>query len=241
MSDTETHFGFRRVPKDDKAALVRDVFDRVAGRYDLMNDAMSMGLHRAWKSAFVGWLAPRGAMRIADLAGGTGDVARRILARAPQARITVIDINAEMLAVGAKRVAGVDWVCGDAEKLPLADSSLDAVTMAFGIRNCTDPAAVLAEARRALRPGGRFMCLEFSKLQVVGLDGLYDAYSFQAIPRLGGLLAGDRDAYQYLVESIRQFPDQQAFAAMIEAAGLSQVKVRNLAGGVAARHSAWRV
>ncbi len=241
MSDSETHFGFRRVARDDKAGLVRDVFDRVAGRYDLMNDAMSMGLHRAWKTAFVGWLAPRGAMRIADLAGGTGDIASRILDRAPEAEITVIDINAEMLAVGRQRVAGVDWVCGDAEKLPLPDSSLDAVTMAFGIRNCTDPAAVLAEARRVLRPGGRFMCLEFSRIQVVGLDGVYDAYSFQAIPRIGGLLAGDRDAYQYLVESIRQFPDQPTFAAMIEAAGLSQVKFRNLAGGVAAMHSAWRV
>lgn len=241
MSDSETHFGFRTVRAAEKAGLVRDVFDRVAGRYDLMNDAMSLGLHRAWKDAFVGWLAPRGAIRVADLAGGTGDIARRIVARAPDAAVTVLDINAEMLAVGRKRVAGVAWACADAEKLPLPDGCMDAVTIAFGIRNCTSPAAVLAEARRVLRPGGRFMCLEFSRMQVVGMAGVYDAYSFKVIPRLGRLLAGDRDAYQYLVESIRQFPDQQAFAGMIADAGLSQVKVRNLAGGVAAMHSAWRV
>lgn len=241
MSESETHFGFRKVRTGDKAGLVRDVFDRVAGRYDLMNDTMSLGLHRAWKDAFVGWLVPRGQIKVADLAGGTGDIARRIVARAPEAEVTVIDINAEMLAVGRRRVDGVDWICGDAERLPLPDSCMDAVTIAFGIRNCTSPAAVLAEARRVLRPGGRFLCLEFSRNQVVGLDALYDTYSFKVIPRLGGLLAGDRDAYQYLVESIRQFPDQATFAAMIEAAGLSQVKVRNLAGGIAAMHSAWRV
>jgi demethylmenaquinone methyltransferase/2-methoxy-6-polyprenyl-1,4-benzoquinol methylase len=241
MSDSETHFGFRRVRAADKAGLVRDVFDRVAGRYDLMNDAMSLGLHRAWKDAFVGWLAPRGAIKVADLAGGTGDIARRILARAPAAEVTVVDINAEMLAIGRGRVDGVGWACGDAERLPLPDGCMDAVTIAFGIRNCTAPAAVLVEARRVLRPGGRFLCLEFSRPQVLGLDGIYDAWSFRVIPRLGRLLAGDRDAYQYLVESIRQFPDQQTFAAMIERAGLGQVKVRNLAGGIAAMHSAWRI
>jgi demethylmenaquinone methyltransferase/2-methoxy-6-polyprenyl-1,4-benzoquinol methylase len=206
-----------------------------------MNDAMSFGLHRAWKDAFVGWLAPRGDIAVADLAGGTGDIARRIVARAPDARVTVVDINAEMLAVGRRRVAGVGWVCGDAESLPLPDACMDAVTIAFGIRNCTSPAAVLAEARRVLKPGGHFLCLEFSRNQVVGLDAVYDAWSFQVIPRLGRLLAGDREAYRYLVESIRQFPDQQTFAAMIEDAGLTQVRVRNLAGGIAAMHSAWRI
>ena len=239
-----THFGFREVARTEKAGLVRDVFDSVADRYDLMNDLMSLGLHRLWKRALVDWLKPRPGMRLADLAGGTGDVAMRFLELAGGgAEAVVVDINPSMLAVGARRsgASGALWAAGDAERLPLADRSVDAVTIAFGIRNCTDIPAVLAEARRVLRFGGRFLCLEFSHLVLPGVGGLYDAWSFRAIPRIGRLVASDRAAYQYLVESIRRFPDQESFAGMIGDAGLTRVDWRNLSGGIAAMHSAWRI
>ncbi len=247
----ETHFGFRKVPVDEKRRLVQGVFSRVAADYDLMNDLMSAGIHRLWKNEMVAWLRPRPGIAVVDVAGGTGDIAFRILDRAGGAaagvRVTVLDANPEMLAVGRDRAfdrgicAGLDWLCGDAEALPLADCSVDAYTIAFGIRNVPRIEAALAEARRVLRPGGRFLCLEFSHVVVPGLDALYDAYSFNLLPALGAVVAGDRDAYQYLVESIRRFPDQESFAEMIRAAGLGQVRYRNLSGGIAAIHSAWRI
>lgn len=248
-ADTMTHFGFETVPRSEKAGRVRAVFDSVARRYDLMNDLMSGGLHRVWKTALIDWLRPRPGMHLLDLAGGTGDIAFRFLDRTGGGgHVSIVDINAEMLQVGRDRAARrelddshVDWICGDGETLPLKDRCVDAVTIAFGIRNCTDIEAVLAESRRVLRPGGRFMCLEFSRLAVAGLAPVYDAYSFKVLPRVGQMVAGDRAAYQYLAESIRQFPDQDRFAGMITAAGFDVVKYRNLAGGIAAMHSGWAV
>ncbi|MFP6742783.1 MAG: bifunctional demethylmenaquinone methyltransferase/2-methoxy-6-polyprenyl-1,4-benzoquinol methylase UbiE [Alphaproteobacteria bacterium] len=243
----ETDFGFQRVAMADKAGMVAEVFASVAPKYDLMNDLMSMGIHRLWKAEMIAWLKPRGAMRIADVAGGTGDIAFRILERATGAHVSVCDINPAMLAVGRDRALdrgildGIDWLCGDAESLPLADASLDAVTIAFGIRNVTHLDAALVEARRVLRPGGRFLCLEFSHVALPALAPLYDAYSFKLLPLLGKIVANDRESYQYLVESIRQFPDQETFKAMITDAGLGQCRYRNLSGGVAALHSAWRI
>jgi demethylmenaquinone methyltransferase / 2-methoxy-6-polyprenyl-1,4-benzoquinol methylase len=250
MSDPKTaSFGFRDVPEAEKEGLVREVFSSVAARYDLMNDLMSAGVHRIWKDAMVEWLNPRAGWKVLDVAGGTGDVAFRIAEMARKSgdvEITVCDINANMLSEGVRRAAEkgertIGWVCGDAEKLPVPDGHFDAYTIAFGIRNVTHIDAALREARRVLKPGGRFLCLEFSKLEVPGLDELYDAYSFKLLPRLGGWVAGDEESYRYLAESIRRFPPQAEFARMIEAAGLSQVKVRNLSGGIAALHSAWRI
>ena len=241
-----THFGFRQVAAGDKASLVKDVFSSVADRYDLMNDLMSLGLHRLWKTAMVDWLAPRPGMAFLDVGGGTGDIAFRIVERGCKP-VTVVDVNQDMLAQGRARaldrgiLEGIEWIVGDAEALPIADGAVDAVTTAFCIRNVTRIENVLAEARRVLRPGGRFLCLEFSRLALPALDGLYDTYSFKVLPALGERVAGDRAAYRYLAESIRRFPAQAAFARMIGAAGLSQVKVRNLAGGIAAIHSAWRL
>jgi demethylmenaquinone methyltransferase/2-methoxy-6-polyprenyl-1,4-benzoquinol methylase len=250
-----THFGFRTVARRHKAALVREVFDDVAGRYDLMNDLMSGGVHRLWKAALVEWLKPRPGMHLVDVAGGTGDISFRVLdslgggqaAERAGFRASICDINQNMLEAGRNRaldrgfVAGVDWLCADAEALPLDDASVDAYTIAFGIRNVSHIAAALAEARRVLRPGGRFLCLEFSRLVLPGLTALYDAYSFRVLPALGEVVTGNREAYLYLAESIRRFPDQQDFAAMIAAAGLDRVRVRNLSGGIAALHSAWRL
>ncbi len=243
----DTDFGYQRVPMADKAGMVAEVFASVAPTYDLMNDLMSAGIHRLWKAEMVAWLKPRPAMRVADVAGGTGDIAFRILDLAAGARVAVCDINPAMLAVGRDRaldrglLSGIDWLCGDAEALPLADASIDAVTMAFGVRNVTRLERALAEARRVLRPGGRFLCLEFSHVAVAALEPLYDAYSFKLLPLLGEIVAGDRDSYQYLVESIRRFPDQETFKTMITDAGLGQCRYRNLSGGVAAIHSAWRI
>ncbi|MGC2856983.1 bifunctional demethylmenaquinone methyltransferase/2-methoxy-6-polyprenyl-1,4-benzoquinol methylase UbiE [Novispirillum sp. DQ9] len=248
-----THFGFRTVRTAEKKGMVREVFDSVAERYDLMNDLMSAGVHRVWKARFIDWLAPRPGMALLDVAGGTGDIAFRFLEAAarkgadPATQVTVCDINEEMLKVGRNRavdkgiLGGVEWVRGDAEALPFEDCSFDAYTIAFGLRNVTDIDAALREARRVLKPGGRFMCLEFSHVVVPGLDALYDVYSFQVLPRLGQVVARNRDAYQYLVESIRKFPPQQALLARMDAAGLRQGKVRNLSGGIAAIHSAWRI
>ena len=251
MNDPKTaSFGFRDVPEAEKEGLVREVFSSVAARYDLMNDLMSAGVHRIWKDAMVEWLNPRPGWTVLDVAGGTGDIALRIAdmarARGGEAAITVCDINAQMLGEGVRRAtekneSAIQWVCGDAEKLPVPDGQFDAYTIAFGIRNVTHIDRALTEARRVLKPGGRFLCLEFSKVEVPGLDALYDAYSFKLMPKIGGLVAKDEESYRYLAESIRRFPRQADFAAMIAAAGLSQVKVRNLSGGIAAMHSAFKI
>ena len=244
-SDT-THFGYTDVGVDEKAGLVKDVFDSVAPRYDLMNDLMSMGVHRLWKSAMIDALTPRGDMKLIDVGGGSGDIAFRFLDRGGDT-VTVCDINDEMLAVGRDRaidrgvLEGITWVNGDAEKLPVPDNSFDAFTIAFCIRNVTHIDSALREARRVLKPGGRFLCLEFSHVVLPLLEKIYNAYSFGVLPRLGSLVAGDADSYKYLAESIRRFPDQQTFAQMIEDAGLEQVSYRNLSGGIAALHSAWRI
>ncbi len=241
----DTHFGFRTVPEHEKASLVRAVFDSVADRYDLMNDLMSGGVHRLWKAAMIDWLRPRPEMVLVDVGGGTGDIALRFL-RAGGGRVIVVDANEEMLAIGRDRaidagfLEGAVWVRGNAEALPLADASVDACATAFCIRNVTRIDLALAEARRVLKPGGRFLCLEFSRVAIPVLDRLYDAYSFRVLPLLGGLVTGNADAYRYLVESIRRFPPQDAFARMIRAAGLGRVAYRNLSGGIAALHSAWR-
>lgn len=244
-ADDLTHFGAESVPLDQKQGRVDQVFRRVAGRYDLMNDLMSAGLHRAWKNDLVAALNPSRTrpFRHLDVAGGTGDVAFRVLAAGgPATDVTVLDINPAMLGVGRER-AGAErrlrFVAGNAETLPLPDAGFDGYTIAFGIRNVPRIDRALAEARRVLRPGGRFLCLEFSHVDVPGLDALYQAYSFGVIPRLGEWVAGDRDSYQYLVESIRRFPRPAAFARMIEAAGFRRVTHRVMTGGVVALHSAW--
>lgn len=241
-----TDFGFRTVPVEAKKPLVRAVFDSVAPRYDLMNDLMSLGVHRVWKRAFVQALDPRPAATLLDLAGGTGDVAFGWRAGGGGPAV-LSDINAAMLAVGRDRaiergqVEGVSVLVADAERLPLPDRAFDRVSIAFGLRNCTDKAAVLAEARRVLRPGGRFLCLEFSRVQVAALAPAYDAWSFGVLPRLGQAVAGNADSYRYLAESIRTFPDQEALAAMMRDAGLARVTHRNLTGGIAAIHAGWRL
>lgn len=246
-------FGFRDVPAAEKATLVRQVFDNVADRYDLMNDLMSLGVHRLWKTALVDALAPRPGLSLLDVAGGTGDIAFRVIERVktrwPDAPldITVCDINPAMLTVGRDRAIDrnlmndIRWLCGNAEALPLPDASVDAYTIAFGIRNVTHIDRALAEARRVLKPGGRFLCLEFSHVALPGLDKLYDAYSFNVIPALGEMVTEDRESYQYLVESIRRFPTQARFAEMMAAAGLARAGYRNLSGGIVALHSAWRL
>jgi demethylmenaquinone methyltransferase / 2-methoxy-6-polyprenyl-1,4-benzoquinol methylase len=250
MVEKTASFGFRDVPEGEKEALVREVFSSVAARYDLMNDLMSVGVHRIWKDAMVEWLNPQPGWKSLDVAGGTGDIAFRIAdlarARGGAAAVTVCDINADMLGEGVRRAkekgeTAIEWVCGNAESLPFPDSFFDSYTIAFGIRNVTHIENALTEARRVLKPGGRFLCLEFSKVEVPGLDTLYDAYSFKLMPKIGGLVAQDEESYRYLAESIRRFPTQARFAAMISEAGLSQVKVRNLSGGIAAMHSAWRL
>ena len=243
----KTSFGFARVGEEAKQGLVNEVFAKVAPRYDLMNDLMSGGLHRLWKDDLVAWLAPpRSASPFAllDVAGGTGDVALRALkAGGAGASATICDISAEMIEAGRRRAgdAKLGFVRGNAEALPFAKSSFDAYTVAFGMRNLTHLDAALTEAFRVLKPGGRFLCLEFSAVEMPLLDRLYDAYSFNAIPALGGLVAGDSAAYRYLVESIRRFPDQENFTELIENAGFERVRYRNLSGGIAAIHSAWRL
>jgi demethylmenaquinone methyltransferase/2-methoxy-6-polyprenyl-1,4-benzoquinol methylase len=249
MSDntgTTVDFGFRRVGRDEKAGMVRAVFESVAPRYDLMNDLMSLGIHRVWKQIFVTDLRPRAADTLLDLAGGTGDISFGWLRRGG-GPVLLTDINSAMLSVGRDRAlnggfAGdVSLAVADAEKLPLPDRCVDRVSIAFGLRNCTDKSAVLREARRVLKPGGRFLCLEFSRVTVHALTALYDAWSFKVLPRLGRMVAGDADSYQYLAESIRTFPDQETLAGMMRDAGLSRVTVRNLSGGIAAIHAGWRL
>ncbi|MBB4267143.1 class I SAM-dependent methyltransferase [Roseospira visakhapatnamensis] len=277
-----THFGYRTVGRAEKAGLVRDVFDSVAGRYDLMNDLMSGGVHRLWKDSFVAQVAPRPGMTCLDVGGGTGDIAFRILERMERraradarraaplddtgsdrpdqddaahalagppggGRVMVCDINAEMITVGRDRamnrglVEGLEWLVGDAETLPVADASVDVYTIAFCLRNVTNIDAALAEARRVLKPGGRFFCLEFSTVVMPVLDKLYDTYSFSVLPNLGRFVAGNKEAYQYLAESIRRFPPQQELCRRMAAAGLRRPRHRNLSGGIAAIHSGWRL
>ena len=247
----DTHFGYRTVDLDAKQGMVDEVFRSVARRYDLMNDLMSGGLHRAWKDALVTAInPPRGerAFTLIDVAGGTGDIAfRTVAAGGAGTRATVCDINPDMLAVGRERAvergldAAVAFVEGNAEALPFPDKSFDAYAIAFGIRNVPRIEAALAEAYRVLRPGGRFLCLEFSTVDVPGLDALYDLYSFNVIPALGRSVAGDAEAYRYLVESIRRFPKPQAFAAMIAATGFRRASAQPLTGGIVALHSGWRL
>ncbi|MGE5165848.1 MAG: bifunctional demethylmenaquinone methyltransferase/2-methoxy-6-polyprenyl-1,4-benzoquinol methylase UbiE [Sphingobacteriales bacterium] len=247
----QTHFGYESVRLEDKQGRVDDVFHSVARRYDLMNDLMSGGLHRAWKDALVTAVNPPKSgwdFQVLDLAGGTGDVAFRIIeAGGAGTRATVCDINADMLEVGRERAAerGLDGVVafeqGNAEELAYPDRSFDCVTIAFGIRNVPRIERALEEAHRVLRIGGRFLCLEFSSIDVPGLDALYELYSFQVIPRVGQVVTGDRDAYQYLVESIRKFPKPKAFARMIETAGFRRVSFTPMTGGVVALHSGWRL
>ena len=245
-SSDVTDFGYREVPKAEKTAMVRAVFDSVAPKYDVMNDLMSLGIHRLWKRIFINALDPRPNRGLLDLAGGTGDITFGWLA-AGGGPAVLSDINAAMLTVGRDRAlacgfaAGLTFLNADAEHLPLPDRSQDTVSIAFGLRNCTDKAAVLAEARRVLRPGGRFLCLEFSRVQVAALAPIYDAWSFKVLPCIGSMVAGDADSYQYLAESIRMFPDQETLAEMMRAAGLEQVRIRNLSGGIAAIHSGWRL
>ena len=246
-----THFGFRDVPVGDKQALVNDVFHSVAQRYDLMNDLMSAGLHRVWKNLMINALNPtRGEAPFAllDVAGGTGDIAFRAAKAAGAGfRATVCDINSDMLAVGRERAAArhlddrVSFVEGNAEALAVPDRSFDAYTIAFGIRNVPRIDLALKEAYRVLKPGGRFLCLEFSTVDVPGLDRLYDWFSFKVIPPLGRAVTGDAESYQYLVESIRKFPKPSAFAEMIGAAGFSRVTWQSLSGGIVALHSGWRL
>ena len=246
-----TDFGFRRVKTDDKQGLVREVFDSVADQYDLMNDLMSGGLHRVWKSRMIDalYLRPNSAMRLIDVAGGTGDIAFRAGERAArinsQLSAQVIDANTQMVRVGRDRAARakhcVDFLTGTAEALPLADNVADVVSIAFGIRNVTHRDKALAEMHRVLKPGGRFVCLEFSHMPSRTLQAAYDAYSFNVIPPLGQMVTGDKDSYQYLVESIRRFPAATAFAGDIRAAGFQRVRHEMLSGGVAALHMGWKL
>ncbi len=246
-SNKTTHFGFETVPEGEKAGRVRGVFNSVASKYDVMNDVMSGGIHRIWKEAMMDWLAPRAGQKLLDVAGGTGDVAFKFLGRAGAGDATVLDLTEPMLVEGRKRaeaaaMAGqLDWVVGDAMALPFEDNSFDVYTISFGIRNVTRPQEALNEAYRVLRPGGRLMVLEFSQLPNPMMQKAYDLYSFNVIPRMGQLIANDRDSYQYLVESIRNFPDQETFLAMVRAAGFDQAKYRNLTMGVAALHSGWKI
>ncbi|MDB5598119.1 MAG: ubiquinone biosynthesis methyltransferase UbiE [Xanthobacteraceae bacterium] len=250
-TSSDTHFGFRQVPLGDKQALVDDVFRSVARRYDLMNDLMSGGLHRAWKDVLVTAVNPSKGDRefaLLDVAGGTGDISFRVVeAGGPNTRATVCDINGEMLAVGRERAfeRGLDdavtFTEGNAESLPFADRSFDAVTIAFGIRNVPRIDLALAEAHRVLKIGGRFLCLEFSSVDVPGLKAVYDLYSFNVIPAIGKAVTGDAEAYRYLVESIRRFPKPNDFADMMRDAGFARVSHQSMTGGVVALHSGWRL
>ncbi len=246
--EREADFGFSRVSEAEKTRLVRDVFDRVASRYDLMNDLMSGGIHRRWKARLIAKLDPRPGQILLDLAGGTGDIARAFTARAGKnGGAIVCDINESMIRRGRDRsidagiLDAITWIAGDAENLPFASGSIDLCTISFGLRNVTRIAAALAEARRVLKPGGRFFCLEFSHVHAPLLRRAYDLYSFAVLPRLGKIVARDRDAYQYLVESIRRFPGQEELATMMRGAGFERVNWLNLSGGIAAIHSGWRL
>ena len=237
----KTHFGYRDVDEDEKAGLVRGVFSSVAARYDVMNDLMSGGVHRLWKDRLVRRIHPRAGETVLDLAGGTGDIAFRI-ARASEAEVIVCDINEAMIGVGRDRgldrglIEGIEWTVGDAETLPFADASIDACCIAFGLRNVTRPPVALAEILRVLRPGGRFVCLEFSMVLLPGLERLYDAYSFNVLPKIGKLVANDEASYRYLAESIRKFPDQEGLAAIMRRVGFANVGYESWSAGIVALH-----
>lgn len=242
-----THFGFQQIPAGEKTGRVGEIFSTVAGRYDVMNDLMSFGLHRLWKRSFVSELAPQPGEYLLDLAGGTGDIARLVHRKTPDCHITLCDINPDMLAAGRDRaidendLENIEWITGNAEALPFPDRHFHACTIAFGIRNVTHMEKALEEIYRVLKPGGRFLCLEFSQVNDALLKPIYDAYSFQVIPRLGQAIAGSRDSYRYLVESIRRFPSQEDFAERITKAGFSQVSWHNLSRGVVAIHKGYRI
>ena len=250
MSDKKentTHFGFETILEKDKSEKVQGVFSSVASKYDVMNDVMSLGIHRVWKDAMMDWLAPIRGQALLDVAGGTGDISFRFLQRASGANATVLDLTEPMLAEGRKRAETVgisgqlEWVVGDAMALPFEDDSFDVYTISFGIRNVTDPQKALSEAYRVLKPGGRIMVLEFSNIPNNLLQWFYDKYSFNVIPRLGQIIASDRSSYQYLVESIRKFPKQESFLKLVNAAGFENTKYRNLTMGVACLHSGWKI
>jgi demethylmenaquinone methyltransferase/2-methoxy-6-polyprenyl-1,4-benzoquinol methylase len=246
-NQTTTHFGFQDVPENEKAGRVQGVFSSVASKYDVMNDAMSFGIHRIWKDAMMDWLAPRPGQKLLDVAGGTGDISFRFLKRAGRGHATVLDLTEPMLIEGRKRAEAnamsdsLDWVVGDAMHLPFDDNTFDVYTISFGIRNVTRPQEALNEAFRVLRPGGRLMVLEFSQIPNELMQKVYDLYSFKIIPRLGQVIANDRDSYQYLVESIRKFPDQDTFLGMVRQAGFENAKYRNLSMGIACLHSGWKI
>lgn len=246
-NDKTTHFGFETVREDEKAGRVQGVFSSVASKYDIMNDVMSVGIHRIWKDMMMDWLAPRPGQKLLDVAGGTGDISFRFLKRAGAGHATVLDLTEPMLVAGRQRAEAesmsnsLDWVVGDAMALPFEDNTFDVYTISFGIRNVTRPQEALNEAYRVLRPGGRLMVLEFSQLPNAMMQAAYDAYSFNVIPRMGKLIANDSESYQYLVESIRNFPDQETFLSMVRAAGFENAKFRNMTMGVAALHSGWKV
>ncbi|MGB0797835.1 MAG: bifunctional demethylmenaquinone methyltransferase/2-methoxy-6-polyprenyl-1,4-benzoquinol methylase UbiE, partial [Planktomarina sp.] len=242
-----THFGFETVPEADKAGRVQGVFNSVASKYDVMNDVMSVGIHRIWKQAMMDWLNPRAGQHLLDVAGGTGDISFKFLDRAGHGHATVCDITESMLVEGRKRAEAekmansLDWVVGDAMALPFPDNTFDAYTISFGIRNVTRPQEALNEAYRVLRPGGRLMVLEFSQIPVPLMQKAYDLYSFNVIPKMGKMIANDSESYQYLVESIRQFPDQDTFLGMVRDAGFENASYRNLTLGIAALHSGWKI
>jgi demethylmenaquinone methyltransferase/2-methoxy-6-polyprenyl-1,4-benzoquinol methylase len=246
-NQSTTHFGFQDVPENEKAGRVQGVFSSVASKYDVMNDAMSFGIHRIWKDAMMDWLAPRPGQKLLDVAGGTGDISFRFLKRAGRGDATVLDLTEPMLVEGRKRAEAnamsdsLDWVVGDAMHLPFENNTFDVYTISFGIRNVTRPQEALNEAFRVLRPGGRLMVLEFSQIPNELMQKVYDLYSFNIIPRLGQAIANDRDSYQYLVESIRQFPDQDTFLGMVRQAGFENAKYRNLSMGIACLHSGWKI
>ncbi|MGB1235550.1 MAG: bifunctional demethylmenaquinone methyltransferase/2-methoxy-6-polyprenyl-1,4-benzoquinol methylase UbiE [Planktomarina sp.] len=246
-TESTTHFGNATVPESEKAGKVQNLFTAVSSNYDIMNDVMSMGIHRIWKEAMMDWLAPRTGQKLLDVAGGTGDVSFKFLGRAGSGHATVCDITESMLVEGRKRAEAeamsdkLDWVVGDAMALPFPDNTFDVYTISFGIRNVTRPQEALNEAYRVLRPGGRLMVLEFSQLPNPMMQKAYDLYSFNVIPRMGQMIANDYDSYQYLVESIRKFPDQDTFLGMVKQAGFANAAYRNMTMGVACLHSGWKI
>jgi demethylmenaquinone methyltransferase/2-methoxy-6-polyprenyl-1,4-benzoquinol methylase len=245
--DKETHFGFETINENEKAGRVQGVFSSVASKYDVMNDVMSLGVHRIWKDMMMDWLAPQAGQKLLDVAGGTGDIAFRFLERSGFGHATVLDLTSSMLAEGRSRAEAkqmineIDWVVGDAMNLPFEDNVFDVYTISFGIRNVTRPQEALKEAYRVLKPGGRIMVLEFSQIPVPLGQWFYDRYSFNLIPKMWELIANDRSSYQYLVESIRKFPDQETFLGMVEATGFENAKYRNLSLGIACLHSGWKI
>ena len=247
MQNKYTDFGFSRVKSKDKSNLVKKIFENVSGRYDLMNDFMSLGIHRVWKKSMLDWLAPRSGQSLIDVAGGTGDIAFNFIKRAKTgANATILDLTESMMIEGKKKTidlpeeSQINWVCGDAMRMPFSDRTFDVYTISFGIRNVTNISKTLSEAYRVLKPGGRLMILEFSSVNNDLISWIYDKYSFNIIPKLGEFVSNDRESYQYLVESIRKFPNQEKFSEMIINEGFRKVKYRDLTFGIAALHSAWK-